>query len=92
MASLYHFIKKSHKNILLMKKRSRLEVKKTLVQISNRENKMAAIIWQPSCFDHLKSGQKVRFSDGRNKMAASLDRFINKSNKKIFYSCQYGLG
>jgi hypothetical protein len=45
---------------------------------------MAAIIWQPSCIDHLKSGQKVRFSDGRNKKAASLDRFFNKSHKKYF--------
>jgi hypothetical protein len=41
-----------------MTKRSRLEVKKTSVRISNGKNKMDAIIWQPSCFDHLKSGQK----------------------------------
>jgi hypothetical protein len=31
-------------------KRYRLEVKKTSVGISNGENKMAAIIWQPFCF------------------------------------------
>jgi hypothetical protein len=38
---------------------------------------MTAIIWQPSCFDW--------FSDGRKKMAASLDRFINKNHKNYFF-------
>jgi hypothetical protein len=46
MASLDHFVTKKN----FMAKRSRLEVKKTSVRISNVKNKMAAIIWQPFCF------------------------------------------
>jgi hypothetical protein len=67
---------------IFMTKWSRLEVKKTSVRISNGKNKMAAILF----FDHLKFGL------GFQMVGASLDRFIIKSNKKIFYSCKNGLG
>jgi hypothetical protein len=44
---------------------------------------------QPFCKTHLKTGL---FVSGFQMLKTSLDRFINKSHKIIFYSCQNGLG
>jgi hypothetical protein len=57
-----------------MTKWSRLEVKKNFSPVFK---------W-PSCFDHTNPDKKVRFSNGRNKMADSLNHFINKIHKKYF--------
>jgi hypothetical protein len=50
MASLDRLIKKRVIKNLFMTKRSRLAKEKSLVRFLNGQNKMAAIIWQPSCF------------------------------------------
>jgi hypothetical protein len=52
-----------------MTKRSKLEVYEW----------SAILFWQPSCFDHSKSGQK---KPGFGMVKTTLDRFINKSHKK----------
>jgi hypothetical protein len=81
--SLDRFIKKRFiKNILFTTKRSRLAEEKSPVQFSNDKNKMADIIWQPSCFDHTKTGQK---KSGFQMFGTSLDRFIRKIVIKIFF-------
>ncbi len=67
VASLDRFIKKRVMNkIFFMPKRSRLEVKKASVRLSDGKNKMAT-----NGFNHLKAGQnivrldkKVRLSNG----------------------------
>jgi hypothetical protein len=61
--SLDRFINKIViKNILFMTKRSRLEVKKTSVRLSNGQNKMA---------DHLKAGPKKCPRDGHSNAGSS---------------------
>jgi hypothetical protein len=64
-----------------MPKWSRLAEEKSPVRFSNGKNKMAAIIWQPSCFDHSKTGPK---KSGFQMVKTSLDRFIKKIVIKYF--------
>jgi hypothetical protein len=63
MASLDHFINKSHKKYFIRDKTVRLEVKKTSVRILNGKNKMAAKTRWPTIQNPDK---KVRFSNGLN--------------------------
>jgi hypothetical protein len=63
---------------MYMPKRSRLAEEKSPVLFSNGKKKMAAIIWQPSCFEHSKTGQKSPVFRWLG-LVSFYDPFINKT-------------